>query len=423
MTGTTSNAIFGDGNGVSVIMLNTGGNGININYTGNWWLLGPSPGSTACAFRNLTFTTTNGFVGKCLAFEGVSLEGRPTRQTVIENIEFQGFSLFEHGWATQLWMHDVGAFTISACKFTMGPYQQGDGIVWSGTASANSPVDVRITSCGFVYGNRGIYLTGEGTEGIYIVNTDFVGCNYGIYINVAAESGVHVSNGHMNTIKRGIYLNSMIGGTISGILFYQNVPPGGATEKFVAVEMLGNNSEFTIIGNQFEGSGATAFLDCAIYLGSQAAIQYTNYISGNIFSNWFSQEAAIVVDVACQRVNIGPNAFNNCVTNIRNAAAALDYGVSIDPVSWSTVVTRTLGGGSPTATIDVILPIQIFQPTGVPNSGTIGCSSLNIAGYLSAAGTTATNARYIIRTVDGSNIPAGTYQFYTTSQRIYTTYG
>ena len=425
VTGSTSNAIYGDGNGVSVIMLNTGGNGININYTGNWWLFDVPPGSTACAFRNLTFTTTNTFVAgsKCLAFEGVCLEGRPTRQTIIENIEFQGFNSFGQGWATQLWLHDMSAVTISSCKFTMGPNQQGDGIVWSGTAQANSPVDVRITACGFIYGNRGIYLTGVGTEGMYIVNTDFVGCNYGIYVDVAAESGLHVSNGHMNTIKRGLYLNGMIGGTISGILFYQNVPSGGATEKFVAVEMLGNSSEFTIIGNQFTGSGATAFADCAIYLGAQAALQFTNYISGNIFENWFSPEAAIVVDAACQRVNIGPNAFNNCITNIRNAAAALPYAVSIDPISWSTVVTKTLAGGSPSTTVDITIPALIFQPTGIPNSGTIESYTYQFASHLQTTGTTASNARFFLQSVDGSNIPAGTYSFYVTVATIYTTYG
>lgn len=425
VTGSSSNAIFGDGNGVSVVMLNTGGNGININYTGNWWLFDVPPGSTACAFRNLTFTTTNTFVAgsKCLAFEGVCVEGRPTRQTIIENVEFQGFNSFNQGWATQLWLHDVGGITISACKFTMGPSNQGDGIVWSGTAQANSPVDVRITSCGFVYGNRGIYLTGVGTEGIYIVNTDFVGCNYGIYVDVAAESGLHVSNGHMNTFKRGLYLKGMIGGTISGILFYQNVPSGGATEKFVAVEMLGNSSEFSIIGNQFTGSGATVFADCAIYLGAQAAIQFTNYISGNIFENWFSPEAAIVVDAACQRVNIGPNAFNNCITNIRNAAAALPYAVSIDPISWSTVVTKTLAGGSPSTTVDITIPALIFQPTGVPNSGIIQSYTYQFASHLQTTGTTASNARFFLQSIDGSNIPPGTYSFYVTVATVYTTYG
>jgi hypothetical protein len=88
-------------------------------------------------------------------------------------------------------------------------------------------------------------------------------------------------NGHMNCVKRGFYLNGMIGGTISGILFYQNIP-ATKTEKFVAIEMLGNSSQFSIIGNQFTGSGATAFADSAIYLGAQAALQFTNYITGNI---------------------------------------------------------------------------------------------------------------------------------------------
>lgn len=424
VTGFTSNAIWGDGNGVSVIMLNTGGNGININYTGNWWLFDAPPGTTACAFRDLTLTTTNQFVvgSKCLAFEGVSLEGRPPRQTIIQNVEFQGFNAFQQGWATQLWLHDMSSIIISSCKFTMGPFQQGDGIVWSGTAQANSPVDVRVTSCGFVYGDRGIYITGIGTEGIYIVNTDFVGCNYGIYIDTVAESGLHLSNGHMNTIKGGVYIDAFIGGVISGILFYQLVT-GAPTQKYVGIELQGNTSEFSIIGNQFEGSGATIYPDCAIYCGSQAAIQYTNYISGNIFSNWFSPEAAIVVDASCQRVNIGPNAFNNCITNIRNAAAALPYAVSIDPISWSTVVTKTLAGGSPSTTVDITIPILIYQPTGVPNSGTIQSYTYQFASHLQTTGTTASNARFFLQSIDGSNIPAGTYSFYVTVAHIYTTYG
>jgi hypothetical protein len=242
-------------------------------------------------------------------------------------------------------------------------------------------------------------------------------------VDVLAESGVNITNGHSACYKRGFYLNGVIGGGISNVLCWQGVPPT-KTEKYVGIEMLGNTSEFTINGNQFQQiGGGTAFADCAIYLGSQAAIQFTNYISGNIFENWFSPEAAIVVDGNCQRANIGPNAFNNCVTNIRNVPAILAYAVSIDPVSWSTVVTKTLTAGSPTATINVTIPGLIFQPTGVPNAGTIGCSSLNIVGYLSSTGTTATNARYIIRSADGSNLPAGAYQFYTTTQRIYTTYG
>jgi hypothetical protein len=424
VTGSTSNAIWGDGNGVSVIMLNTGGNGININYTGNWWLFDVPPGSTACAFSNLTFTTTNLFVAgsKCLAFEGVCVEGRPTRQTIIENIEFQGFNAFQQGWATQLWLHNMSAVTISACKFTMGPNQQGDGITWSGTAQTNSPVDIRITSCGFIYGNRGIYLTGIGTEGMYIVNTDFVGCNYGIYVDVTAESGLHVMNGHMNCYKRGFYLNGMIGGTISGILFYQNVP-ATKTEKFVGIEMLGNSSEFTIIGNQFTGSGATAFADCAIYLGSQAALQFTNYISGNIFDNWFSPEAAIHITAACRRVNIGPNAFNNCIYNIINDNANANVAVVITPVTWNTVVTKTLVGGSGTEIINVSIPSLVFQATETPNAGFIGCGTIGIAGNLVTAGTTSTNARFEIRRLGGLLLPAGPATFYVTVQHFYTTYG
>ena len=424
VTGSTSNAIWGDGNGVSVIMLNTGGNGININYSGNWWLLDVPPGSTACAFRNLTFTTTNGFVGgsKCLAFEGVSLEGRPTRQTVIENVEFQGFNNFGQGWATQVSLHNVGNVQISFCNFSLGPNQQGDGIVWSGDAQSNSPTEVRVTSCAFVYGNRGIYLTGVGTEGLYIVSTDWVACNYGLYVDVSAESGVHITNGHSACFIRGFYLNGMIGGVISNILCYQGVPPS-KTQKYVGVEMLGNSSEFTIIGNQFAGQGATAYGDCAIYLGSQAALQFTNFITGNIFENWFSPEAAIRITSACKRVNIGENAFNNCLTNIINDNANTNAAVVVHPTSWNTVVTKTLVGGAPTEVIDVTIPGGVFQGGEIPNAGWIGCGTIGIAGNLVTAGTNAGNARFLIRGLGGINLPAGSASFYVTIQHFYTTYG
>ena len=424
VTGSTSNAIWGDGNGVSVIMLNTGGNGININYTGNWWLLDVPPGSTAVAFRNLTFTTTNNFVSgsKCLAYEGVSLEGRPTRQSVIENVEFQGFNAFQQGWETQVSLHNVGGFVITGCVFTMGPQQQGNGIVWSGDAQSNSPTLVRITACTFTYGDKGIVLTGVGTEGMYIVNSDWVACNYGVYVDVNAESGLQVVNCHNACLIRGFYLRGMIGGNISNVLLYQGVPPV-KTQKYVGIEMLNNSSDFSITGNQISGSGATAYPDCAIYLGSQAALQFTIGIMANVIEDWFSPEGAIRITSGCKRVNIGENAFNNNVWNIINDNANANAAVVITPVTWNTVVTKTLVGGAGTEIIDVSIPGLVFQGTEPPNAGFIGCGTIGIAGNLVTAGTTPSNARFEIRRLGGLNLPAGPATFYVTIQHFYTTYG
>lgn len=75
----------------------------------------------------------------------------------------------------------------------------------------------------------------------------------------------------------------------------------------------------------------------------------------------------------------------------------------------SAYLTKTFAGGSPTEAFDISLTGLGFSTS--PDGGSIQCNNVNlVAGYNKGDGaSTSTNARCFVATIDGTNIPAGTY--------------
>jgi hypothetical protein len=73
--------------------------------------------------------------------------------------------------------------------------------------------------------------------------------------------------------------------------------------------------------------------------------------------------------------------------------------------------TKTLAGGSPTETFDISLSGLGFSTS--PDGGSVQCNNVNLkAGYNKGdPASTSTNARCFVATIDGTNIPSGTYGF------------
>ena len=71
--------------------------------------------------------------------------------------------------------------------------------------------------------------------------------------------------------------------------------------------------------------------------------------------------------------------------------------------------TKTLAGGAPTEAFDISLTGLGFSTS--PDGGAIQCNNVNlVAGYNKGDGaSSSTNARCFVATIDGTNIPAGTY--------------
>ena len=71
--------------------------------------------------------------------------------------------------------------------------------------------------------------------------------------------------------------------------------------------------------------------------------------------------------------------------------------------------TKTLAGGAPTEAFDISLTGLGFSTS--PDGGSIQCNNVNlVAGYNKGDGaSSSTNARCFVATIDGTNIPAGTY--------------
>jgi hypothetical protein len=75
----------------------------------------------------------------------------------------------------------------------------------------------------------------------------------------------------------------------------------------------------------------------------------------------------------------------------------------------SAYLTKTFAGGAPTEAFDISLTGLGFSTS--PDGGAIQCNNVNlVAGYNKGDGaSTSTNARCFVATIDGTNIPAGTY--------------
>jgi hypothetical protein len=73
--------------------------------------------------------------------------------------------------------------------------------------------------------------------------------------------------------------------------------------------------------------------------------------------------------------------------------------------------TKTFSGGSPAETFDISLSGLGFSTS--PDGGSVQCNNVNLkAGYNKGdPASTSTNARCFVATLDGTNIPSGTYGF------------
>jgi hypothetical protein len=78
---------------------------------------------------------------------------------------------------------------------------------------------------------------------------------------------------------------------------------------------------------------------------------------------------------------------------------------------WPTTDVKNLTGGATTETVD--FDLTYFGFAAKPDAAFISCSNDgNIVGnYDYDSGSSSTNARFVIRNVDGTNLPSGNHRF------------
>lgn len=407
LSGDGSLKMFGDGENITIIELNTGGDGLSFTLPGNWYLDGAS-GNNGLQIEDMTFTTTNENIGQGVTVLGNSLAGRPGAKVSFENVEFRCKSAFGQAWGRAVSINDCQDVWFNHCRFIQGGPSNitANGLFINGTAVDNSPTTVFINHCDFLYGNIQMEV-GDYVEGIYVTNCAMVGGVIGILMNpVVGESGLHVMGGHISSTLYNIDCLNVFDFEIIGALLYRS---GTTTPNFSNIRIQ-NGGRFVISGNVFKGSNTN---DGEVGVNIVSTInneQQGGFIGNNSFHLFATR--AIWLNSGAYYTYIGENLYRGCAVRVLNQAAAAK-GNGLAAREYAVTVARTLTGGAVTENIDLTLPAGLFRikpGAGLVNADAGSVLAVNAAYDFGAS--SETNARIVVRNPAGGNIAAGTYRFH-----------
>jgi hypothetical protein len=396
MSGDKAFAWRGVGNGVTIIDLNTGGDGIEVFTPGNWWL-DSAGGRSGLEISNMTLTTTNTHVGKGISIEGNCLQGRPHAPLRFDNLEMRArASITGQGFADWISLHNVSNVKLKHPVIRMASGATGTrGIVWYGDAQGNSPTGLRVDDPDITYGDIAIEA-GDYCEGIYITQPEIVGAVTGIkYKPVVGESGMHIVGGHIATSLYGLDLDNLFDWVCSGVLFYRS----GTTANYNGI-ITRTGGRWSITGNVFKGTTGSNDETGIQVFSSVNTERYGGLIDGNTFHSFAGR--AIWITANANYISVGSaNAYRECTVRILNQATNANN--HIQPKIWGGTANYTLTGGAATENIDI--PI----PAGVPlaGAGWICGNGTDLIGTYDVTNSTSTTARFVLMRVGGGNITAG----------------
>lgn len=399
LTGDHSISLYGEGPGLSVIMLNTGGkDGITINAPGNWWLFATG-GSTGFSMSNLTLTTNNNNSGSGIKIIGNSYVGRPMRSLCFTNVEVQGYNQLTQGFAIWFDIYQYGEIRIANCNLRLNANSTGTGIFVRSGSQGTSTSNIEVVNTDFVYGDRGIE-TGNFFEGLYVSNCGFVNQTYGLYCNVVAESGFNVTNCHFNCRNAGLYLKGMVQANISNCLIY-----GGSQNEKAGIVIASGSSDIVITGNSIIGQSS----DYGIIVSTIPNDNYGCYIGSNYISRF--NKTGIWLKSDAKNVRVGDNLILYC-----SGGRILNNATSQNSIQYPQVNVNTVINIPPKVTYTTIdIPLTSPSFSGPPSIGIISCDSDSriVGGFLFGdPANTSTNARFWLMHRDcSSKIPSGPARF------------
>jgi hypothetical protein len=409
VTGDKGLAVEGTGDGSTIIRLNTGGDGIEINLSGNWWLHGAS-GSTALRVQDVCFSTTNVNLGVGVKVIGQSVAGRPGPSVRFTRCMWRAHSGFTQFWTRALEVIDCQSTWYDFCRFECGgpANYTANGVYIDGTLLANSPTLHHFTGCVFRYGNRSLQV-GDFVEGVYLSQCTFVASNVGVYWQPSqGESGLVVDGGHMNTRQRWIDLNRLYEVEIYGGHYTRYSSDADATFRGIRVQ---NSGRGRINDNVFIGLDTTDGGDIGIEINSLENLEQRGWaIDDNSFHRWGTRAIWATANANYLRVGAG-NMFRACTERVLNQnLSAGNNTASIEPKVWSGTRTYTLTGGATTESVDVTFPTGLFRvnPMGVVSVDSGSSTVVSCVNQWSS--NTPTTGRLVFRNVAGGNVTAGTYR-------------
>lgn len=407
ITGYGSLHISGDGENLTIVELNTGGDGLNfslIGVAGNYWIDRP-PGNVGIHISNLSFTTTNLNIGNGVIINGNSFAGRPMPKISLVNVEFRGSDNTTQFWSTACLLANCSGSWVQACRFYMGGASNttSNGLSIYGDSATNMPSACFITNCNFLYGNVQVLL-GDYFEGAYITQCSMVAGRIGVQKSSSSiEAGVHVIGGHFSCSVYCIDLANMYDFEIIGSLLYSR----GLINNFSAIRLT-DVGRFTISGNVIKGSGAPTLFESGIEVVSMPDVaRYGGYIGANSFHYFTASPSftnrAIWIKADTNLLEVGENSYHDCDRRITNNSTSNNN--SFTPKIYTARVVVPITGGATTEVFNVTLPTGLFGT--VPSAGICQAQSgteLHVSAAYRYTSSTTTTASFLARNPSGGVI-------------------
>ncbi len=398
-SGVQGMAIRGDGSSFSRIRF-TSTNGFNFTAgAGNWWL--DINNSSGLRITGIAITTTNTNMGIGLNLNFGSLEGRPSKTVILDDVEFRGVSSLNQTWATGTALNNTSYFSAINCRWIMDGTgaRLGNGVVIVSTDDTTDPTEIHFTDCVAVYGN--IWLqAGNYVEGVYLTNCSAIANNVGVFCNnTTGESGLHIIGGHYSSKTYNFYLNRMNDFTISTALLYSLASAGESMWNIY----IDNASRGSITGVTCVGIGQ----------GSEIGVLVTNSngfginITGNTFEGMNGN--AIRLSSNSSNVVVGPNSYHGLIGGV---TPVLDQNIThANNIynHWKNTGVVALNGGT---TFTYTVPVPAGQLAEKPRSATCFCNSgTNLTGYYDYDSSTLTSLVFKIVDNVGGTLPTGNVRF------------
>lgn len=403
-------SILGDGPGNTVIELNTGGDGLEVNLLGNWWLNAAGGKRTGLTISDITFATTNAFVGIGLSIKGVSVEGRPSEAIYLNRIRMRGRSNTAQFWATGIRFQDACPAWINSPDIHMGNGNSvSTGIEFIGTAQATSPVTYHVIHPEIFFGLYGI-RTREYVEGVYITQPTIQGCQHGVYADpTTGESGLHLVGGHISAAQTGVTLQNMFDAVVSSCLIFRL---DTSFEGFRGIRVF-QNGRFSLTGNVIKGR-ADGTTETGILVESTIADpKYGGVVADNNISDFNGQ--GLWLSVNANYIAANNNNLRNCAIKVLRQDTNRNSVITGAEYSLTQVVTLT--GGAASELINFTVPSGIFRVK--PEVGICTCdgNTIVVTSYLyDDVATTETNLRFVVRNLAGGNIVGASYRLTLTAK-------
>jgi hypothetical protein len=303
--GVFSVALLGAGQDATVLTWPNASGGMTFNYAG---------AGNSVHLRDMSVTTgvANGGNGVTLNQTVTPLSNPAnTAQSDLFRVTFRGDDGYEltDYWTTCLNISGVSNIAMDTVNFIGASTIVGTGVSFYGNSANNIAVVLWGYKCTFNALNVGISY-GTQAQGLNLVTCQWDANNYAIYVQAGGFNldQLTMVGCQVNASIAGVNVQSVLPNiTIMQTLFVM------ASNNEIAINLT-NNDYFSIIGNNFNGSGGAGMT--ALIVGSSNG---DGVVVGNTF---FNMATGINLQAGSAGVNIHGNTFNTVATPLTNSSSA-----------------------------------------------------------------------------------------------------